>query len=76
LWGRTLIGDVSNGEASFSFGDDASEASLNFGTDGSDVDSGASLFFGVVVWLNGDISWLCGDASSSKTISRRFHNMN
>jgi hypothetical protein len=75
-WGITLTGDVGSGEASFSFGDDGSEASLNFGTDGSDIGSGASLSFGVAIWLNGDVSWFCGDTGPSKTISCRFHNMN
>jgi hypothetical protein len=51
-----LTGDDGNVEASFSFGDDGSEASLNFGTGGDDVGSGASLSFGITVWLNGDIS--------------------
>jgi hypothetical protein len=71
-----LIGDVGNVEASFSFGDNGCEASLNFGTIGDDVGSGASLSFGVVVWLNGDISWFCGVVRPSKIISRRFHSMN
>jgi hypothetical protein len=51
-----LTDDNGNVEDSFSFGDDESEASLNFGTGGDDIDSGASLSFGVTVWLNGDIS--------------------
>jgi hypothetical protein len=51
-----LTGDDGDVEASFSFGDDRSKAFLNFGTDGDDVGSGASLSFGVAVWLNGDIS--------------------
>jgi hypothetical protein len=71
-----LIGDVDNGEASFSFGDDGSEASLNFGTSGDDVGSGASLSFGIAVLLNGDISWFCGIVGPSKIISHRFHSMN
>jgi hypothetical protein len=71
-----LTGDVGNVEASFFFGDNGSEASLNFGTGGDDVGSGASLSFGVVVWLNGDISWFCGVVRPSKIISRRFHSMN
>jgi hypothetical protein len=75
-WGITLTGDVGSGEAPFSFGDDGSVASLNFGTSGSDVGSGASLSYGIAVWRNSNISWFCGDVGSSKTISRRFHNMN
>jgi hypothetical protein len=71
-----LTGDVGSREASFSFVDDGSEASLNFGTGGGDVGSGASLSFDVVVWLNSDIRWFCGDVSPSKTISHQFHNMN
>jgi hypothetical protein len=76
LLGITLTGDVGNVEASFSFGDDGSETSLNFGTGGDDVGSGASLSFGVAVWLNSDISWFCGVVGPSKIISRRFHRMN
>jgi hypothetical protein len=71
-----LIGDIGNIEASFSFGDDENEASLNFGTGGDDIGRGASLSFGVAVWLNADISWCCGIIGPSKTISRWFHNMN
>jgi hypothetical protein len=71
-----LTGDVGNVEASFSFGDDGSEASFNFGTGGDDVGSGASLSFGVAVWLSGDISWFCGVVGTSKIISHRFHSMN
>jgi hypothetical protein len=74
--GITLTGDVGNVEVSFSFGDDGSEASLNFRTGGDDVCSGASLSFGVAVWLNGDISWFCGVVGPSKIILRRFHSMN
>jgi hypothetical protein len=40
----------------FSFGDDGSEASLNIETGGDDVGRGASLSFGVAIWLNGDTS--------------------
>jgi hypothetical protein len=71
-----LTGDDGNVEASFSFRDDGSETSLNFGTGGDDVGSRASLSFGITVWLNGDITWFCGVAGPSKTISRRFHSMN
>jgi hypothetical protein len=71
-----LTDDVGNIETSFSFGDDGSEASLNFGTGGDDVSSGASLSFGIAVWLNDDISWFYGVVGSSKTISCRFHSMN
>jgi hypothetical protein len=69
-------GDNGNIEASFSFRDDGSEASLNFETGGDDISSGASLSFGISVWLNGDIRWFCGIVGSSKTISRWFHSMN
>jgi hypothetical protein len=51
-----LTGDDGNIEASFSFGDDRSEASMNFRTGGEDVGSGASLSFGIAVWLNDDKS--------------------
>jgi hypothetical protein len=71
-----LTGDDGNVGAYFSFGDDGSEAFLNFGTSGDDVGSGASLSFGVAVWLNGDISWFCGVVGSSKIISHRFYSMN
>jgi hypothetical protein len=71
-----LTGNVGNVEASFSFGDNGSKASLNFGTGGDDIGSGASLSFGVTIWLNGDISWFYGVVRPSKIISRQFHNMN
>jgi hypothetical protein len=69
-----LTGDDGNVEASFSFEDDGSEVSLNFGTGGDDIGSGASLSFGVAIWLKGDISWFCDVVGPSKIISRRFHN--
>jgi hypothetical protein len=71
-----LTGDDGNIEDSFSFGDDESEASLNFGTGGDDIGSGASLSFGVTVWLNSDISWFSGIVGPSKIFSRQFHSMN
>jgi hypothetical protein len=69
-WGITLTGDIGNVETSFYFGDDGSEASLNFATSGYDVGSGASLSFGVAVWLNGDISYFFVVVEPSKIISR------
>jgi hypothetical protein len=71
-----LTGDIGNVEASFSFGDDRSKASLNFATGGDDVGSGASLSFGIAVWLNDDISLFFVVVGPSKINSRRFHNMN
>jgi hypothetical protein len=71
-----MTGDIDSGEASFSFGDDRSEAFLNFEIGRGDIGSRASLSFGITIWLNGNISWFCGDVGPSKTISHRFHNIN
>jgi hypothetical protein len=75
-WGITLTGEVGNVEASFSFGDDGSKTYLNFGTGGGDVGSRASLFFGITICLNDNISWFFVIVGPSKPISCRFHSMN